>query len=98
MIGYFNAEDSEPFLWEFLHDYNAENVVKEKTCFMSLTCSCCNDLFLTNIPSGFQNTCAITTWLSNFHKMVIIVMKITFQKNPQKELYYRDYKKWSSSI
>ena len=30
LIGDLNVEDSEPCLSEFPHDYNAENIVKEK--------------------------------------------------------------------
>ena len=30
IIGDFNVEDSEPCLSEFLHDYNAEKIVKRK--------------------------------------------------------------------
>ena len=78
----FNAEDSEPCLSDFLHDYNAENIVTEKTCIKSLTKPSYTDLLLTNDPSCFQNTCAITTGLSDFHKMMISIIKITFQKNP----------------
>ena len=59
-----------------------EKIVKEKACFKSSTDPSCIDLFLTNFPSGFQNTCAITAGLFDFHKMVITAMKMTFQKNP----------------
>ena len=45
----------------------------------------------------FQNTCVITTELSDFHEMVITVMKMTFQKNPPEELYYREYKKFDQA-
>ena len=76
----FNAEDIEPYLSEFLYEHNGENIVKEKTCFKSLTNPSCIDLSLTNFPSSFQNTCTITTGLSDFHKMVITMFKITFQK------------------
>ena len=64
--------------------------------FKSLTNPSCMDL-LTNVPSCFQYTCAIKT-LSDFHKMVITVMKITFQKNTPKELCYRDYKKFDQVV
>ena len=60
LISNFNAEDSEPCLSELIHGYNEENIVK-KTWFKSLTNSSCIDLLLTNVPSSFQNTCAITT-------------------------------------
>ena len=76
LIGDFNTEDFEPCLSEFLHDFNAENTVKEKTCFKSLANPGCIDLLLNNAPSCFWNTYAITTWLSDFHKMVITVMEM----------------------
>jgi len=98
LIGDFNAEDTEQCLSEFLYEHNAENIVKDKTCFKSLNNPSCIDLFLTNFPSSFQNTCTITTGLSDFHKMVITVTKMTFHKNPPKEIYYRDYKKFDRDI
>ena len=98
LIGDFNAEDTEPCLSEFLYEHNSENIVKDKTCFKSLNNPSCIDLFLTNFPSSFQNTCTITTGLSDFHKMVITVTKMTFHKNPPKEIYYRDYKKFNQDI
>ena len=55
-------------------------------------------MFLTNYPLSFQNTCAITTGLSDFHKMVITVMKMTFQKTPPREIYYRGYKKFDQQL
>ena len=98
LIGDFNAEDTEPRLSEFLYEHNAENIVKDKTCFKSLNNPSCIDLFLTNFPSSFQNTCTLTTGLSYFHKMVITVTKMTFHKNPPKEIYYRDYKKFDQDL
>ena len=98
LIGDFNAEDTEPCLSEFLYEHNAENIVKNKTCFKSLNNPICIDLFLTNFPSSFQNTCTVTTGLSDFHKMVVTVTKMTFHKNPPKEIYYRDYKKFDQDL
>ena len=40
----------------------------------------------------------ITTGLSDFNKMVITVMKMTFQNNLQKEIYYRDYKNFDQEM
>ena len=98
LIGDFNVEYTEPCLSEFLYEHNAENIVKDKTCFKSLNNPSCIDLFLTNFPSSFQNTCTVTTGLSAFHKMVITVTKMTFHKNPPKEIYYRDYKKFDQDL
>ena len=50
------------------------------------------DLFITNSPSSFQNTIAVTNGFSKFHKMVITVMKMSFKKHSPIERHYRDYK------
>ena len=71
---------------------NAKNIVKEPTCCKSLSNASCIDLVITNSSSSFQNTKAISTGLSDFHKMVITVLKQTFQRSSPKELVYRDYK------
>ena len=41
LIGDFNAEDTEPCLSEFLYEHDAENIVKDKTCFKSLNNPSC---------------------------------------------------------
>ena len=38
------------------------------------------NLFLTNKPYSFQNTMTISTGLSDFHKMILTVLKSTFVK------------------
>ena len=51
----------------------------------------CIDLFTTNNPLSFQNTIAVSNGLSNFHKMVITVIKISFKKHSPIERHHRDY-------
>ena len=55
------------------------------------------DLFLTSSSLAFQNTTTTVTGLSDCHKLVLTVLKTTFSKNKQKELFYRDYKKFNFS-
>ena len=88
----FNAEESEHCFSQFLFEMNAKNIVKEPTCYKSLSNPSCIDLVITNSSSSFQNTKAISTGLSDFQKLVITVLKQTFQRSSPKELVYRDYK------
>ena len=92
LIEDFNAEDSEPYLSQFLFEMNAKHIFKEPTRYKSLSNPSCIDLVITNTSSSFQNTKAISTGLSDFHKMVITVSKQTFQGFSPKELVYRDNK------
>ena len=94
LAGDFNVEDTNHVLNDFIFEHSMKNMVKEDTCFKSLDNPSCIDLFLTNTPLSFQNTTTVTTGLSDFHKMVVTVMKTTFPKAKPKVITYRDYKQF----
>ena len=50
-------------------------------CFKNPEKPSCIDLILTNCPRSFQNSCTIETGLSDFHKLVVTVMKTTYKKS-----------------
>ena len=66
----------------------------------------CIDLILTNLPQSFQGSYVVETVLSDFHRivvtimkttfhrMVIIIMKTTFQRLPSKIRTYRNHNKF----
>ena len=87
LAGDFNTENEEEILQDFLFEQNMKNLVKEKTCFKSVENPSCIDLFLTNTAASFQDTTTVTTGLSDFHKMVVAVMKTTFPKAQLKIIY-----------
>ena len=95
LAGDFNAEDKEAVFRQFLELYGLKNIVHECTCFKSLNNPRCIDLFLTNSYRSFHNTKVISTGLSDFHKMVVTVMKTTLPKAKPKQILYRDYKKFN---
>ena len=94
LAGDFNVEDTEPILSSFLEQYEAKNIVKNKTCFKSIENPSCVDLLITNSCRSFQHTNVFSTGLSDFHKMAVTVLKTTFVKSEPKWIYYRDYKKY----
>ena len=52
-----------------------------------------------NIPSNalsFQHTLTVSCGLSDFHKLVMTVLKTTFSKNKPREIVYRNYKYFNS--
>ena len=79
-------------LSELLYEYDLKNIVKDKTCFRNPNNPSCIDLFITNKPMSFQNTSTMSTGLSDCHKMVITVLKTTFENAKPKEIFYRNYK------
>ena len=95
LTGDFNAEETELGLSNFMELYNLRNLVKEKTCFKSIHNPSCVDLFLTNCYRSFQKTVAVSTGISDCHKMIITVLKTTFQKAKPKEIIYRSYRNFN---
>ena len=94
LAGDFNVVEEAPSMQEFLEAFGAKNLVKEDTCFKSMENPSCIDLFLTNSPLSFQNTTTLSTGLSDFHKMIVTVLKTTFPKSRPKILTYRDFSKY----
>ena len=66
------------------------------TCFKNLDNPSRIYLILTNCSRSFQNSGAIETGLSDFHKLVVTVMKTTFKKSKPKIITYRSYKSFSN--
>ena len=67
-------------------------MINKPTCYKNPDRPSCKDFILTNCPRSFQNSCAIETELSDFHKMVVTVMKTTYRKLEPRIVHYRDFK------
>ena len=93
IMGDFNSEHHDEHIETFSSDYNLYNLVKGKTCFTGTPK--CYDLIFTNCKQNFQNSAAMTTGFSDFHKMVVIVLKTEIVKVDPLKITYRDYKKYN---
>ena len=93
-MGDFNVEETEPSMLEFCQLYNLKHLIKMPTCFKNPENPRCIDLILTNCNKSFQCSNVIETGLSDFHKMVITVMKTKYPKQTPKIINYRNYKKF----
>ena len=90
LMGDFNVNTSESNMKDFCNSYGFKSLIKVPTCFKNPENPSCIDLILTNNPFSFQNSGAIETGLSDFHKMIVTVMKTTNQKLDPKITHYRD--------
>ena len=72
--------------------YTLRNLIKEPSCSKTPENPRCIDLILKNKPLSFKNTCVIETRLSDFHKMIVAVMKLHFPKMKPQVVSYRKYK------
>ena len=76
----------------FFYQREFKSLIKEKTCFKSISNPSQVYLFLTNNALSFQSTKTVSTGLSDFHKLVLTVLKTTIVKNKPREIHYRNYK------
>ena len=76
----FNAgmEDSSTKI--FCSNCNLTNMINKPTCHKNPDGPTCIDLILRKCLGSFQNLIAIETGLSDFHKMIVTVMKTFYQK------------------
>ena len=86
LVGDVNTEESEPWLSLFLHEYSSKKMAN--TCIKNAVNPSCIDLSLTNKPLSFQITVAVSIELSDFYKVVITIMKMSFMKHSPIERHY----------
>ena len=92
LLGDFNARVEDSSVKNFCSSFSLQCMINKPTCFKSPDKPSCIDLILTNCPRSFQNSCVIETGLSDFHKLVVTVMKTTYKKSQPKIITYRNYK------
>ena len=83
LFGDFNSEVSEGPMVDFCSLYGLKSLIKTPTCFKSENSPSCIALILTNRINSFQNSSTIETGLSDFHHLVLTVLKTTFKKASQ---------------
>ena len=79
-LGDFNARMEHSALKDFCNLYSLTRLINRPTCWKNPSKPTCIDLILTNRPKFFQNTNVIEMGLSDFHKMVVTIMKTSFRK------------------
>ena len=78
--GDLNSEPAESAVSDFCEIYSYKNLIKDNTCFKNPSKPSCIDLIITDRPKSFQNSVTVETGLSDFHKMMLAIMKIFYKK------------------
>ena len=92
VFGDFNSEMSENEMIDFCETYNLQNLIKDPTCYKSISNPSSIDVMLTNKKSSFVNSMTLETGLSDHHKMTVTVLKRYFKKRDPIVIDYRDFK------
>ena len=93
-INTFDKEDgANQKLVNFCDVFGLSNLVTAKTCFTK-TSSSSIDVILTNRVRSFQKTSVFETVLSDYHGLVVTVLKSQIPRIKPKVIKYRNYKKF----
>ena len=82
----------------FCKRYSLISLIKKSICYKKPGNPRCIEFILTNSPCSFQNSSVVETDLSNFHRMIVTVLKSTFQRLSPEIRNYRDYSKFDNAI
>ena len=94
IVGDLNSEETNCEISNFMDVYGLRNLIKSPTCYKSADNPSSIDIFLTNKTSGFQKTTTIEVGLSDFHLMILTVLKSGFVKKGPRIVTYQDYSKF----
>ena len=96
ILGDFNIEMEQQQIKDFCDNYSLKSLIRQPTCYKSLSNPTCIDLILTNAPQRFQITYVLETGLSDFHLMTVTVMRKISKKLKARTINYRSYKHFSN--
>ena len=96
LIGDFNVEPNEANMKTFCNQYKLKSLNKEPASFKNVNEQSCIDLFLTNNSKCFEDCLTLETGLSDFHKLIVTIMKTKHERFPPKIVNYRDYKNFDT--
>ena len=93
----FTVAFTEANMAAFCNDYKLKAVIEKPTCFKNYMSSSCIDLFRTIIyfEQNFESTLTIETDHSDFHKLIVTVLKVKHEKVPPRITHFRDNKSFN---
>ena len=98
ILGDLNSDLKDGCLNAFSNVNNLKSLNKEPNCFKNPNNPSCIDLFLTNRSRYFQNTSTIETGISDFHKLVVTVLKMFYKMQKPKFIQCRNYKTFNEQL
>ena len=74
-MGDYDAHVTETSMASFCGIYELKSLINEPTCYKNPLYPSCIDLFLNNDASSLQRTLVVETEFSDFHKLVVAMIK-----------------------
>ena len=79
-------------LSEFCDIFDLENLIKGSTCDTIRYASTSIDVIMTNKKRSFKNSCTVATGISDYHSMVLTMMRANYERLKPIKIQYRSYK------
>ena len=98
IVGDLNSEPTESAVRDVYQIYDCKNLIKDNTCFKNPEKTSCIGLIITNRPKCFKNSVTLEMGLSDFHKMIVTVIKVFYKKQKPSIITYRTYKHFSNEV
>ena len=96
IIGDFNVGVDNILMQTFCNTYDLASLIKNPTFFKNPESPTCIDLILTTKPRSFQHSSVVETGLPDFHRIIVTLIKSTFQKLMPRIIHYRIYKNFQN--
>ena len=96
LLGDLNSEQTESSVRDYCQIYGCKNLIKDNTCYKNPEKPICIDLVI-NRPKCLQNPVTLETGLSDFHKMTLTLMKVSYKKQ-KPTISYRSYNNFSYGV
>ena len=78
--------------------YNLSSFIRESTCYKNPENPSCVDLLLANSLNSFPNSSVVEAGLSDFRRIIVTVMKTSFERLTSEVRHYRDYSNYDNII
>ena len=78
--------------------YNLISFIRESTCYKNPENPSCIDLLLGNSLNSFPNSSVVEAGLSDFRRIIVTVMKTSFQRLTSEVRHYRDYSNYDNNV
>ena len=98
VMGDFNVEPDETNIKAFCNQYKLKSLNKEPTCFKNVNKPSCIGFFLTNNLKCFEDCLNLEIGLSDFHKLIVTIIKTKHERFPSKVVKYREYKNFDTKL
>ena len=98
IIGDLNMKIENEHLSSLIENFDLHSLISKPTCYKNKDNPSCIDLILTSHKNSFFHSDTVETGISDFHKLVVTIMRSHKTKTLPKTKIYRNYKNFDNTL